>query len=119
MRLIKNYLKPLVENKSQYNFSSWSELLLGVSQGSVLEPLLFNTYSNDLFYLTGCTNVCNYVDDTAFHACDSDLKDFITRSEHDSSLAIEWFGANYMKLNEKKCHLLISEHKHGLLWANI
>ena len=24
-----------------------------------------------------------------------------------------------MKLNEEKCHLLISEHKHELLWASI
>ena len=39
--------------------------------------------------------------------------------EHDSLLAIEWFQANYMKLNAEKCHLLISEHKHELLWANI
>ena len=63
--------------------------------------------------------MCNYVGDTTFHACDSDLKDLITRMEHDSLLAIERFQANYMKLNEEKCHLLISGHKHELLWANI
>ena len=51
---------------------------------------------------------------TLFHACDSDLKD-LTRLENDSLLAFEWFQANYMKLNEEKCHLLISEHKHELL----
>ena len=63
--------------------------------------------------------MCNYVGDTTFHACDSDLKDLITRMEHDSLLAIERFQANYIKLNEEKCHLLISGHKHELLWANI
>ena len=47
------------------------------------------------------------------------MTDLITRLEHDSLLAIEWFQANYMKLNEEKCHLLISGHKHELLWANI
>ena len=46
--------------------------------------------------------MCNYADDTTFHACDYDLKDLITRLKHDSLLAIEWFQANYMKLNEEK-----------------
>ena len=61
----------------------------------------------------------NYADDTTFHVCDSDLKDFIKRLEDDSFLAIEWFQANYMKSSEEKFHLLISGDKHELLWANI
>ena len=120
MRLIKRYLtKPWQRTKVNTSFSSRSELFLGVPQGSVLRPLLFNIYLNDLFYLTECTNVCNYANDTTFHSCDSDLKDLITRLEHDALLAIELFQANYMKLNEGKCHLLISRRKYELLWANI
>ena len=41
------------------------------------------------------------------------------RLEHDSLLAIEWFQNNYMKLNESKCHILISRFKHEVIWANI
>ena len=72
-----------------------------------------------MFYLTECTSLCNYADDTTFHVCDSDMKDLVTRLELDSLPGIEWFQANYMKLNEEKCHLLIARHKHELLWANI
>ena len=120
LRLMKSYLTNRWQRtKVNTSFSSWSELLLGVHQRSVLGTLLFNIYLNDLFYLTECTNVCNYADDTTFHACGSDLKDLITRLEHDSLLAIQWFQANYMKLNEEKCHLHISGHKHELLRVNI
>ena len=100
-------------------FISWSKFFLGESQGSVLGPLLFNIYINDLFYLTEMTDVCNYADDTTFRACDLDLKSFITRLEHDAALAIEWFESNYMMLNQDKCHFLFSGHKYETLFVNL
>ena len=36
-------------------FSSWEELTQGAPEVSVLGPLLFNIYFNDLFYLLECT----------------------------------------------------------------
>ena len=50
------------------------------------------------------TEVCNFADDTTLYACDNDIKSTIRRLEHDTLIAIEWFAANYMKLNEEKCH---------------
>ena len=105
--------------KITQNFSSWEELLQGVPQGSALVPLLLNIYLNDLFYLTGPTEVSNVADDTTFFACDIDLNSFIKRLEHDSLLAIQWFQNNNMKLNQDKCHLLVSGYEHENVWAQI
>ena len=31
---------------------------------------------------------------------------------------IEWFESDYMKLNQDKCHFLLSGQKHEMTWAN-
>ena len=95
------------------------EILQGVPQLSILGPLLFNIYINDLFWLNEQTDVCNYADDTTFYACDINLESVLLRLEHDSLLAIDWFESNFMKLNSDKCHLLISGFKHQSHWAMV
>ena len=57
--------------------------------------------------------------DSNVHACDSNLDDLIRRLEHDSILAIEWFEGNYMKLNQDKCHFLLSGHRYEVMFAKI
>ena len=118
--LIKSYLDNRWQTtKINTAFSSWIELLCGVPPGSALGPLLFNIYINDLFWINEHTDVCNFADDTTFYVCDDCLKSLINRLEHDSFLAIEWFQANYMKLNTDKCHLLLAGYKYEQVWVNV
>ena len=119
LKLLQNYLsKRWHRTKVNTSFSSWEELIKGVPQGSVLGPILFNLYLNDLFYLPDFTEACNFADDT-FHVCDNDLNNLIKRVEHNAFLAIEWFETNNMKLNKDKCHLLVSGHKYENVWVKM
>ena len=120
LKLIYNYLKDRLQHiKINSTFSEWSELIQGVPQGSVLGPLLFNIYLNDLFYILNDVDICNYADDTTPNVCDSSLKVVIEKLEKSSQLAIKWFNHNYMKLNAEKCEFLITGHRFEHLWLNV
>ena len=88
----------------------------GAPGRSVLGPILFNLYLNDLFY--ELYDVCNFADDTTLYACDMELENVLSQLEDNAYTAILWFENNYMKLNEGKCHFLFSgspEH----LWIKV
>ena len=78
LRLIFDYLtfrKQRVRINSTY--SSWLEITSGVPQGSVLGPLLFNIYINDLTFFIEDSHLCNFADDNTLYASDFKLETVI------------------------------------------
>ena len=109
LQLIHNYLtnrNQRVRVNSKY--SSWSEIINGVPQGSILGPALFNIYLSDLFLFTSKSEVANYADDNSPYTCKRDMESVITQLEEDSQTLLEWVTNNALKANPDKFHLLSS-----------
>ena len=70
LKLISSFLSNRkYRTKISSSFSEWKHLLIGVPQGFVLGPLLFNIYIRYLFFFMSEPNVANYADDTTLYAC--------------------------------------------------
>ena len=105
--------------KINNKFSSWVEIMLGVPQGSILGPLLFNIYLNDLCFLDIKSDLCNFADDNTLYSCDVSLNVLVEKLETSAKSVIEWFGNNYMKLNESKCKILVCGNKEEVIIASV
>jgi len=107
LKLIENYLF----NRYQVTeidgvVSDLVKILAGVPQGSILGPLLFLIYINDL------PNASNFrkflfADDTSLHMSDKNLKDLEVRANEELAKVERWFRTNKMVLNSKKTKFIL------------
>jgi hypothetical protein len=82
----------------------------GVFQGSVLGPILFLCYINDIFNATSLATFL-FADDTTCLAENQNLKDLITYVNAELNKLAVWFKANKMAVNVNKTNYIIFHNK--------
>ena len=102
LKLLYSYLtKRRQRVKINNTYSSWSEILFGVPQGSILGRLLFNIFLCDLFLFVPDIGIANYAYDNTPHATNKQRSDTL----------LKWFADNLLIENPEKYHLLVSANE--------
>ena len=78
----------------------------GVPQGSILVPVLFNIFLNNIFHFTTSSTLYNYADDNTLAHADDNIDKVVEHLEKESFALIEWFSCNQMKANPDKFQAL-------------
>ena len=107
-----NWFKSYLVNRTQYvsisgNHSKNSNMSHGVPQGSVLGPLLFLLYINDLNVAIQHSTTHHFADDTNLLLINKSLKQINKLVNHDLKLLCEWLRANKISLNVSKTEIIL------------
>ena len=89
------------------SYISWHDIIRGVPQGSLLGPLLFNIFINDLFLFIRKSEVCNFADDNALYSVGKNIEDVISDLKTGLYRVMEWFKINLSKANPGKFQFMV------------
>ena len=109
LKWFKSYLKDQ-EHYVKFNgsCSNKQKVEIGVPQGSVLGPLLFLIYTNDLHKCLKSSSSIIFTDDTTVYSTGKDIELLFDNLKEDMSYLINWFKANKLSLNLSKTNYILS-----------
>ena len=119
-----NWFQSYLSNRKQFvdyngELSSYANVTTGVPQGSILGPLLFIIYMNDVVKITNKFHSILYADDTSLiepigtfninieFDCDA-VSDAINKELNEIT---DWLALNKLSLNSKKTKMMIFHHR--------
>ena len=110
---VLKWIKSYLNNRNQTTrigsvTSSSKNVCTGVPQGSILGPLFFLCYINDITQICNNTNILLYADDTVLYKAISDKERFLDMHnfQQDVNKLVLWCQRNRLSINVKKTKLV-------------
>ena len=118
IEMIRNYLSERKQRVKLGNASSdWIEVKYGVPQGTVLGPLLFNLYVNDLHeHLDKPCQIIQYADDTCLFLAGNDPETVILGNSVE--ILTTYYYAHNLMININKTQFIIIRNKRSRFKLN-
>ena len=113
-KLLSNYLHERQQITKQGNLYSDKTILThGVPQGSILGPLLFIVYINDIFSITKHCKILSYADDTTLYCSSLHPSNIQQSINEDAKTLTAWFRQHGLKVNAGKSQYMTINMTHA------
>lgn len=111
-----NWFESYLLNRVQYVMvnrakSRSANVICGVPQGSILGPILFLLYINDLNIVSNIVRMIMFADDTNLFLTGKSVKEIEESLNRELGLLAEWFQANLLSVNVSKTGYIIFSNK--------
>lgn len=116
LKILKSYLENRYQIVKIGNYESSSEpVTCGVPQGSILGPLLFLVYVNNLHQAELQGNLTLYADDTCLFYFGKNIETIMHQAQHDMKVLETWFQYNLLTINTSKSSYVIFKAKNKIV----
>ena len=109
---ILSWIQSYLANRTQIGDQSCSlPVISGVPQGSVLGPLLFLVYINDVSaHVSSSSKLALFADDMTLYRCISSPADYTVLQSDITAISV-WVSNNFLSLNSNKCCFMLISRK--------
>ena len=111
--IVQNWFTSYLSDRKQYvNYndkkSELKDIICGVPQGSILGPLLFILYINDITNASNLLDFILFADDTTILYSSTDIMSQVPVINRELSEVSNWFRANKLSVNAKKTNYMVT-----------
>ena len=122
--IANNWFRSYLQDRMEFTSGNGCEfnmrqLKYGVPQGSVLGPLLFILFINDLNLAVQYSSVHQFADDANLLVAEKSLKQLNKKVNRNLKLTVEWVRANKPSLNANKIEIIMFRPKNKTITKHL